>query len=178
MTRAAKPRRPPEMRCANLPRPVISPAALRAFAQREEAALTSPAEEVSATLQAIADRFHATATAPRPPSPSEVLAWIEAARDACASLAALLPAEGLAPQLVPDLPADALVALPRLGEALKQARWRCLAQAMIATGGRPRTGGPEARKGIAHVAAVAFSPPLRGRSLARFHRWVLHQTGG
>jgi hypothetical protein len=145
---------------------------VEAFARSECVALAAPSADVAARVQAVAEQLHAARTAPRPPPPSAVLSWIEETDAVAEGLARLVPPEAVK-LLVPEVAEEDLAALHRLRAAVAQARWRHLARAITATGGRPALGMARFRAELAELAAEAFVPPLRGRRRARFIEWAL-----
>lgn len=172
MPRCARPRRPPALR-PMIDLPPVTPAALAAFARREDRRLVVPAAELAETIARTLGRIRAEVAAERLPAPTETLRWIDAGTETAGQLLALLGDVRAVAALVPGLAEQDLAAVERIRGALVGVRWQHLARAITDAGGRPKTGGAEARAELMRLARDAFDPPLRGDAARRFARMIL-----
>lgn len=178
MPRRAKPKAPPPLRRVAMPPPPrIEPRALARWCSRHGATLARPPEAVAAELDGIAADMHSARAAPRV-APSSVLDWIEHTDQAASRLLALLADAEAVALLAPEASPEDVAGLTRLRAALAASRPVHLARAMIATGGPPRTGRPEARAALARIAREAFAAPLTRDQRDRFTAWFFAQIDG
>jgi hypothetical protein len=173
MPRRAKPKAPPPHRHRDCPRAQFGVADLETFLRAHRGRPAWPEAIIVAELQAIADAYRETATAPRPPAPSVTLAWVEEAQRTATKLAALFGDPAAVAQLVGALTASELAALTRWRAALAEARCRALAHVMTAGGGAPSSGVATARQALRELAVRAFVQPLPRGFIAAFDAWFM-----